>query len=162
MQEQYTRRQSPSSIAYRLIFERFEKFLENDPNRNFGIVIFDKIAEAGFVKKGYENLLSRQHLKYLSKGTEFVTIERIIEGLLFIPSTENNFIQLADLCAYNTFRQFREFGEDWEKPSGEGLRTYKYFSKILDRFYADENGRLSSYGIKKFPDRGKIIWRLKK
>lgn len=162
MQEVYSHPQNPSSTAYRHIFERFERFREADPNRNHGIVIFDKIVEAEFAKKGYENLLSRQHLKYLTKGTEFVTIERIIEGLLFIPSSENNFIQLADLCAYNTFRQFRDFGEDWEHPSGKGLRTYKYFKGILNKFYADTDGRLSGYGLKKFPDKGKVIWRLEK
>lgn len=159
MQEDYVTPQNPSSIAYRLIFERFEKFLEQQAEDR-GIVIFDKISEAAFVKKGYENLLVRQHLKYMTKGTDYVTVERIIEGLLFIPSVENNFIQLADLCAYNTFRQFRQFGEDWEKPSGKSLKTYKYFGRILKKFYVGRDDRLSGYGIKKFPDRGKTIWRL--
>lgn len=158
MQEQYSTPQSPSSLAYKFIFERFQQFLQGLHQTEQGIVIFDKISEAQFVKRGYENLLSRQHLRYLEKGTDYVRIDRIIEGLLFIPSYENNFIQIADLCAYNTFRQFRQFGEDWDTPGRGQVRSYPYFERIARKFYMGPRGRLSGYGVKKYPDRGKVLW----
>jgi len=111
MQEQYKQPQSPSSLAYRLIFERIELMLEEQADA-YGLVIFDKITDLEIKKKGYENLLTRQHLRYLEKGTEFIQINQIIEGLLLIPSHENNMLQLADLCSYNIYRQFVLYGAE--------------------------------------------------
>jgi len=72
----------------------------------FGMILFDKITDLQVMKKGYEDLLTQQHLRYLEKGTEFVRVNRIVEGLLFVQSHENNLLQLADLCGYNIYRQF--------------------------------------------------------
>jgi hypothetical protein len=162
MQETYIVPQSPSSLAYKLLFERLELFLRSLPENQFGIVVFDKITQYQAKMVGYENLLTRQHLKYQLKGTDFVGIERIIEGLLFIPSVESNFLQIADLCAYNIFRQFRTYGEDWESSKTNVLRTYEYFERILPKIYKSPDGQLSGWGIKKYPDKGKILWGVKK
>jgi len=148
--------QSPSSLAYRLLFERLQHFLENQDEIAYGVVIFDKITDASFRAKGYENLLSRQHLRYLTKGTDFVKIDNIVEGLLFIPSEENNFIQLADLCAYNVFRQFKEQGTQWDSPTSDAWPLYQYFERIVDRFYIGPDKVLNGWGIKKFPDHRKL------
>lgn len=152
MGEKYVTPQNPSSLAYRLIFERFQQFLETRDPPCYGVVIFDRIDDANFRTKGYENLLTRQHLRYLQQGTDFVQVDNIVEGLLFIPSSENNFIQLADLCAYNVYRQFRDHGREWDQPTSERLPLYGYFERIVHRFYTGPNGLLSGYGIKKFPD----------
>ncbi len=146
---QYAMPQSPSSLAYRLVLERIELFLQEKNGEN-GIVVFDKITELEMRKKGYENLLARQHLRYLEKGTDFVQVSQIIEGLLFIPSYENNFIQLADLCAYNVYRQFSEFGDDWEAHQ-HFERRYHYFARIEPKFRRAPGGDYAGYGIKKFP-----------
>ncbi len=147
IQNQYHTPQSPSSLAYRLLFERIELFLKKQDGV-YGILIFDKINEAQFRKKGYENLLAQQHLRYLERGTEFVQVNQIAEGLLFIPSHENNILQLADLCAYNIYRQFHDYGTEWES----GFQNkYPYFARIEPKLDCDATGNYRGYGIKKFP-----------
>lgn len=148
VQRKYVTPQSPSSLAYRLLFERIENFLTKQ--EQYGIVIFDKITELEVSKKGYENLLARQHQRYLEKGTEFVQISQIVEGLLFIPSHENNLLQLADLCAYNTYRQFVDYGDEWRR-YGRFSERYPYFARIESKFDRSANGNVNGYGLKLFP-----------
>lgn len=146
---QYAMPQSPSSLAYRLALERIELFLQDKTDEN-GIVIFDKITELEMRKKGYENLLARQHRRYLEKGTDFVQVSQIIEGLLFIPSFENSFIQLADLCAYNIYRQFVDHGDEWETDQ-QFAHWYHYFARIEPKLRRSPKGDYAGFGIKKFP-----------
>jgi len=156
MTDAYIAPQNPSSLAYRHIFERFQHFLESQADATYGLVIFDKIHDAAFRTKGYENLLARQHLRYLQQGTDFVQIDNVVEGLLFISSAENNFIQLADLCAYDLFRQFRDHGKQWDTPAGDRWPLYEYFGRIVHRFYTGPGNVLSGFGIKKYPDHKKL------
>ncbi len=150
MKRRYSAPQSPSSLAYRLLFERIEMFLANDTADDYGIVIFDKITELEVRKRGYEDLLARQHLRYLEKGTEFLSINDIVEGLLFIPSFENNLLQLADLCGYNVYRQFVDYGDEWES-SKKFSHKYPYFELIEPKLYGSAAGSYAGWGIKKFP-----------
>lgn len=131
-----------------MLFERIESFLVKQ--EQYGILIFDKITELEVSKKGYENLLSRQHQRYLEKGTEFVQISQIVEGLLFIPSHENNLLQLADLCAYNTYRQFVDHGDEWRR-HGKFSEHYAYFTRIETKFDRSTSGNIYGYGLKLFP-----------
>jgi hypothetical protein len=55
--------------------------------------------------------------------------------LLFISSSENNFLQVADLCAYDLFRQFKDHGEEWDSPTADKWPLYRYFSRIVRQFY---------------------------
>lgn len=150
MQRQYSVPQSPSSLAYRLLFERIEMFLANSAGGDYGIVIFDKITELEVHKRGYEDLLARQHLRYVEKGTEFLSINHIVEGLLFIPSFENNLLQLADLCGYNIYRQFVDYGHEWESLK-KYVHKYPYFELIESKLYRPAAGSYAGWGIKKFP-----------
>ncbi|MCS6937177.1 MAG: DUF3800 domain-containing protein [Candidatus Bipolaricaulota bacterium] len=149
MQDQYKQPQSPSSLAYRLLFERIELFLESLPDA-FGLILFDKITDLQVMKKGYEDLLTQQHLRYLEKGTEFVRVNRIVEGLLFIPSHENNLLQLADLCGYNIYRQFFMYGDEWDAHR-RFINRYSYFERIESKLHRSSEGDYAGYGIKKFP-----------
>lgn len=148
MKSKYSAPQSPSSLAYRLLFERIENFLVKQAKH--GILIFDKITELEVSKKGYENLLSRQHQRYMEKGTEFVQISQIVEGLLFIPSHENNLLQLADLCAYNSYRQFIDHADEW-RSKGKFTTRYPYFERIESKFDRSPKDNINGYGLKLFP-----------
>jgi len=149
MKGQYKQPQSPSSLAYRLLFERIELFLESLQDA-FGVILFDKITDLQVMKKGYEDLLTQQHLRYLEKGTEFVRVNRIVEGLLFVQSHENNLLQLADLCGYNIYRQFVMYGEEWDAQQSFTQR-YPYFAKIEPKLHCSPKGDYAGYGLKKFP-----------
>lgn len=127
---------APTTIAYQTLFEQIELFLKPQ-DEIYGVLIFDKINENEFRRKGYENLLAKQHLNYLHQGTGSVQVSRIVEGLLFIPSHENNLLQLADLCAYNIYRQFADHGDEW----GSGFKSkYPYFERIESKIYCDPSG----------------------
>lgn len=141
--------EQPNGLAYRLLFESIEVFLNQEVD-DFGMVIFDKISDMMLKKHGYEDLLYRQHVRYLEKGTGFLSINRIIEGLLFIPSNENNLIQLADLCAYNIYRQFLNHGTEWEK-QGKFRHRYEFFKLVEGKIWKDKNGSYKNFGIKKYP-----------
>ncbi len=150
MLEKYKQPQSPSSLAYRMIFECIELFLKKQ--NAFGLIIFDKITDFQMMKKGYEDLLTQQHLRYLEKGTEYIQVNRIVEGLLFVPSQENNFLQLADLCGYNIYRQFRDYGSEWDIQQRFDHR-YPYFAKIEAKLDRLPGGDYAGFGLKKFPDK---------
>jgi hypothetical protein len=150
MQKRYVSPQSPSSLAYRLLFERIEMFLVNHTHGDYGVVIFDKITELELRRKGYEDLLYKQHLRYLEKGTDFMSINQIVEGLLFIGSHENNMLQLVDLCGYNIFRQFVNYGNEWEELQAFTNR-YSYFELIESKLDRTPTGIYAGLGIKKFP-----------
>ncbi len=147
IQEQESNPPSPNALAYRMLFEQIELFLRTQGSAH-GLLIFDKITESQFQKKGYENLLAQQHLQYMEQGTEFVQVNQIVEGLLFIPSHENSLIQLADICAYNIYRQFHDYGDQWE----QGFQNkYDYFARVEPKLYSDSKGNYRGYGIRKFP-----------
>lgn len=150
MRQRYSSPQSPSSLAYRLLFERIDMFLSKQVTDEYGIVIFDKISELEIQKRGYEDLLSRQHLRYLEKGTDFSPINHIVEGLLFIPSFENNLLQLVDLCGYNVYRQFTAHGDEWDQYH-KFLNRYPYFELIEAKLDHRPTGEYANWGIKKFP-----------
>jgi hypothetical protein len=156
MQTKYVNPQSPSSVAYRHLIERVELFLEglDAPDQSqrpfYGLMVFDKITELQVQRQGYENLLSRQHLRYLEKGTDYIAVNHIVEGLLFIPSAENNLLQLADLCAYNIHRQFIDHGAEWETSRGF-TNHYGYFTRIEPKLHRSASGSYRGYGIKMFP-----------
>lgn len=80
-------------------------------------------------------------------------------SLSFEKSEKSNFLQLADMVAYNVWRQFVDFGDEWDKhhfdqpDKHRKLATYPYFEKIVNQFlHAEENKRLNGYGIVKLPD----------
>ncbi len=80
--------------------------------------------------------------------TRFFQVNQIVEGLLFIPSHENSLIQLADICAYNIYRQFHDYGDQWE----QGFQNkYDYFARVEPKLYSDSKGNYRGYGIRKFP-----------
>lgn len=150
MSQQHNQLQAPSSLAYRLVFERIELFLQKNTEGANGIAIYDKITELEIKRKGYENLLYRQHLRYLEQGTDFGEVNRIVEGLLFVPSHENNLLQVPDLCAYNVYRQFREYGEEWHA-NNQFEHRYEYFKRIEPYLYRSNRGHYAGFGITKYP-----------
>lgn len=74
----------------------------------------------------------------------------------FENSLYSNFLQLADMVAYNVNRQFIDYGDEWDKHSEADqhriLPTYEYFERISRYFYHNESNRVSGYGIVKLPD----------
>ena len=80
-------------------------------------------------------------------------------SLSFEKSEKSNFLQLADMVAYNVWRQFVDFGDEWDKhcysqpEKHRKLKTYGYFERISNQFlHSNDDGRVNGYGIIKLPD----------
>ena len=74
----------------------------------------------------------------------------------FESSASSNFLQLADMVAYNVWRQFVDYGDEWDRHSKPNehhkLPTYPYFETISRKFYCSRDQRVNGFGIVKLPD----------
>lgn len=129
------------------------------------ILVFDQMEESLSKDRG-------NHRAMLGIWTQNDGMEQIYQNkyeniidIKFDRSTDDNFLQLADLCAYSLYRQFIEYGREWvgqEEPSkndGKNLGTYSYFEKISGNFSASSfSGMVRGTGISCIPDIGKKGW----
>ncbi len=89
-----------------------------------------------------------------------------ITDIKFMQSEKENFLQVADICAYNIFRQFLEFGRDWygNEKDVKGrvkMNIYKYFDKTRCNFmFHPATNQVRGIGLICLPDRDKINWNL--
>ena len=130
------------------------------------MVIFDQMESSLQIDKG-------QHGKILkifqeNEGMEKVYVDKydVISDIKFIKSKNENFLQIADSCAYNIFRQFAQYGREWEglkidKKGRKKLTAYSYFKKIrCNFFYKPSSMQVRGYGLVCIPDKNKINWNL--
>ena len=102
---------NPSSFAYEILMERYQFYLSSVDG--YGKVIMDDISGKTPTGSQYKKLIKSLHPKIYSYGTTIqkVKIDRVPNPPSFWPSTKSNILQLSDICAYNVFRQFREYGK---------------------------------------------------
>jgi hypothetical protein len=103
-------------------------------------------------------LLKRQHQLLRSRGSTLLkgmSFDRI-GGISFRDSKLDERLQLADLVAYATYRQFVDYGADWEDDS-KPLELYEYLGRLAPKF-RNRNGRIQGYGIVKFPMNRRVPW----
>lgn len=76
--------------------------------------------------------------------------------------------KIADICAYNIFRQFALYGREWmgRKKNNDGLSAmsmYPYFDKIRCNFLFNPlNNQVRGVGLTCVPDFDKVNWNLLK
>lgn len=152
---------NPLYKSTQVLFERINKCGQ------YNLVIFDQMDESLKVTKGHHKAMVG--IKDGNKGmTQVYTNEyESITDVSFAHSHNENFLQIADICAYNVHRQFTEYGRDWcgENKNEEGkkvLRDYPYFNKIRCNFRYDSNGQVRGVGLICVPDVEKINWDLLK
>ena len=108
--------------------------------------------------------LLRNHTEQLTKSGS-----RLLKSLSFscpqppprfVDSAGSDMVQVADLAAYNVFRQFRDYGEQWETSGGPGtkLPMYGYFDRLTPKFRQGPDNRVQGFGIVKFPLRKRVLW----
>lgn len=152
---------NPLLKSTQILFERLQYA------GNYHIVIFDQMESCLKLTIG-------QHDKILSVYRENIGMEKIyvdeydkISDIKFMRSCHENFLQIADICAYNIFRQFVEFGREWSGKSVKDgrriMKTYPYFDKIrCNFFYHPLNKQVRGYGLTCIPDMKKINWNILK
>ena len=161
MQQQYGPRAwySPA-VAYELIMQRVQAELA--PAGSVSVTI-DSMSGATPKKNQYSDLLARQHEQMKRNGSRLVggVNFTVLDGRLrFVNSAESDLVQVADLVAYNVYRQFVDHGEDWERFGASTLPTYSYFRLLATKFRSDQTGRVQGYGVVKLPMRHRVRWKV--
>jgi hypothetical protein len=140
-----------------VLFERLQYL------NTYHIVVFDQFEH-------HLQLRSRgQHRRILNViqnkgGLQKVYVDRYdkIIDIKFSKSRDENFIQIADLCAYNIYRQFVHYGRQWQKQAEKDqMQLYPFFDKIRCNFiYDTKTQRVVGRGLICIPDIGKCNWNL--
>lgn len=128
---------------------------------NYNILIFDQMESSLRLTIGQHGRI----LKVLQRneGMEKIYVNKYdsVTDIKFMESWAENFLQVADVCAYNVFRQFVQFGREWEGKSK--LSLYPYFNRIRCNFFFNpKNCHVRGCGLVCVPDKNKVNWNLLK
>jgi hypothetical protein len=149
----------PPALAYEILSQRV---VQEILHPNTVSVIIDDMDGATPKGTPHKINLERHHNSLrkngscLKEGLDW----KPFKGMKFINSANSHLIQIADIVAYNVYRQFVEYGEDWESKLNTELPVYKWFDKLANKFRND-NGRIQGYGVIKIPRRGRKMWSIK-
>lgn len=157
VQEDYRNPWYAPAIAYELLLQRVEQEADG---RRVAVTIDDM---SGKTPKGneYKENLKKHHAKLRRHGSSLrrgFSFPSLLPRLKFRDSALSHLIQVADIAAYNVYRQFVENGDGWEDVDAERLATYDYLGRMAHKFRQGFNGRVQGYGIVKFPLRRRVAW----
>jgi hypothetical protein len=149
MQDRYPTPWYPSATAYHFLLQRYEKHCA-DAGAS-GLITIDDMDGSSPKNNEWRDLLRAQHTRLKKDGCPLtkMTFPNMPKAPLFASSARFNLLQLADLLAYNVFRQFREHGDAWDK--GEAMPIYKHLDPLLRRFRIGPDGVIEGWGIIKWP-----------
>lgn len=159
MQEDYGNPWYPPAIAYDMVLQRAQNELGGS-SCTFSVTI-DDMSGATPKHNQYRDNLRRQHKLLRGSGSKLragLAFTTLVGEVRFMNSAHSELIQVADIAAYNVFRQFQDYGDEWEQVGLKKLPTYEYFAKCLKRFRHDGRGRIQGFGVAKMPRRGRVAW----
>lgn len=158
MKKQYKDPHHPSALAYQVFLQRYQKFLEQ--KNAVGSVTWDQISGASGVGNKWRDLLRRQHRMLLKNGCNYTGLQfsSVKEEIAFRDSAESSLVQLADVFAYNTFRQFKAHGATWDDPNATELDLYDYFARCLPRVHRSSKRVFAGFGVAKVPSKTRHQW----
>jgi hypothetical protein len=160
MQETYPVLWYVPAVAYDLLLQRLDKELHRTGEVS---VVIDDMTGATPKGNQYKFNLTQQHQRMIKRGSALMKgfdFRFLHKTLKFVNSAQSHLIQVADIAAYNVYRQFVDHGEEWETQGITKLPTYSHLERIEGKFRKDANGRVQGYGIVKFPLRQRIPWRV--
>lgn len=160
MAEDYSDPWYAPAVAYELMIQRAQREMEG---KGFFSVEIDNMTGATPKHHKYSDNLVRQHAHMRKHGSVLrrgMSFDRLIGNLRFVDSAHSELVQVADIAAYNVFRQFTEYGEEWENNGLNRLPTYDYFRRIGRKFRRGPNNRIQGYGVVKMPLRQQVRWHL--
>lgn len=127
-------------------------------------VTIDDISGATPKHNDYKDLLMKHHERLRQTGSPYqkkISFKALASPVRFMQSHHSDLVQVADLVAYNVHRQFRDFGDEWERDGGQRkLPTYSYFQRIIGKFRTGPGYRIQGFGIAKMPKKGDQRWSL--
>lgn len=159
MQAKYSKPHYAGAVAYTMLLQRLQKYVSKRDAT--AMIVFDDPAGKSPGGHAWRDLLQWHHSRLKKHGCPYTKTDLMSIGpLALVDSRTSPFVQIADLVAYNVFRQFRDHGKAWEDASLTGLPTYNYFLEMLPLFDKGAGGVFAGYGIAKWPVETKIPWRL--
>ena len=161
MQEDYgTNAWYAPALSYEMLMQRVVQEVTYPDTVS---VVLDDMDGATPKGNQYKINLKRQHKALRKNGSCLMRglDWKPLQGLKFVDSAKSHHIQVADIVAYNVYRQFVENGENWENNVNTKLPTYHWLNKLAHKF-RNNNGRIQGYGIIKMPLRQRIKWGIKR
>lgn len=149
----------PATISYEFLMQRVMMHVSRVLNAGVRVVV-DDMDGATPAGNQYKANLRKHHATLARSGSRLQkSISfRALKDLRFKDSAKNHLLQLADLVAYNTMRQFRDHGDDWFS-GGESIQTYRHFGRIAGSFLKKPGtNRVAGYGCVVAPKTGPATW----
>jgi hypothetical protein len=130
VQEDYKDPWYAPALAYEFLLQRIVQEVRS-PERVS--IIVDNMTGATPKGNQYRKNLEAHHTKLLKHGSSLIKkldFSPVVPGIRFVDSSRVHLIQVADVVAYNVYRQFVDHGDSWESgatgPDGKvSLPTYK-------------------------------------
>lgn len=149
----------PPAVAYEILLQRIVQEVTFPDTVSVVIDDMDGATPKGNqykknLKNHHEKL--RQHGSSLKKGLDWKPLKKA----KFVNSAFSHHIQVADIVAYNVYRQFVLHGEKWENKANKSLPLYSWLDKLANKF-RNNNGRIQGYGIIKIPLMQRVQWSVK-
>jgi hypothetical protein len=148
----------PSTTAYQFLLQRYEKHCASLGVT--GYITIDDMSGSTPKRNHWRDLLRTHHARLKKDGCQLTKMmfPSIVNTPLFASSRDFNLLQVADVLAYNVFRQFRDHGDRWDAPNAARVPTYDRLSPLLPRFRIGDQGVLEGWGIVKWPRRRAGKW----
>lgn len=149
----------PLFRATQVILERINRM------GDYNIVVFDQMESKKDLQIGkHEKMLKIYHNNDGMKKIYVKDYAQIVDFTI-TDSRNENFLQIADVCGYNIYRQFCEHGREWlgiGNKDRHKLPCYKYFTRIVCNMscspYLEHMNRIRGYGVSLIPDVAKNNW----
>jgi len=151
---------SPLLKSMQVMFERVQY------QNNYNVMVIDQFEDRLKATHGRHGDITAVHQSNHDMEGIYVEDYSNITDIKFARSCDENFLQVADVCAYNIYRQFIDYGSEWrgEVVGSDGkkhLQTYDYFERIACNFARNPYTRkVNGVGITCIPDSEKINWNL--
>lgn len=147
----------PPALAYEALAQRVQNSLGGKGTCQ---VFMDDMTGKNPKGNAHKKNLIQHHARLRIHGSTLRRAHMTLDSLgdlRFLSSAISELIQVADLVAYNVYRQFVEHGEEWERIAPT-LPAYNYFDRLAPMFRRGPNNRVQGYGIVKMPLRRRIPW----
>ncbi len=160
MQETYESPREPwyaPTVAYEVLLQRA---VQATPSGSTLTVTMDDISGRTPKRNEYKRLLGAHHERLRKLGSSLqksISFACLQTPARFMNSAHSDLLQVADVAAYNLYRQFRTHGDAWELAVGP-LPTYEHFKRIARKFHQGPNGRIQGFGVAKFPLKNRVVW----
>ena len=144
---------SPLHILAQVLFDRVEKHPSKET-----VIVFDQMDKEISSEKNLQGGILKIADKAININSYFKAYTHVRPR--FEKSCNSNLLQMADIVAYDVYRQFVDHGDKWDGKDGTTLPLYEYLKRIIGTFYCSTEGRLAGYGLVKIPDPSKTRWRM--